>query len=580
MIYIRQIFLLPILSLFIFSACAAPTVTKKEAPLMIKPTVTEKKPEIPGNAYYYYMQSHIDQRHNDNAAAVDNLKKAISLDPKSDFLQKELISLYLISENNEKALSIVENMLEDDPENVDALLIMGSIKHKMHDMDAAIAAYKKAVSLDPERKNAFLNLGGMYMDTKDWPKAQNIFESYVEKYPNDYTGHFFLGKTLVQIGDIEKAEAEFNRTIELEPALEEPRFELLNIYKQVRTSDSTSADRIESLFYEILNRNPDNIKAVLEFSLFLIDHGEGLRADVILENTLQNEEAIPEIIQYLIKTYMNEQGYGSVVKLGERILIQIPDNSDLNYLVGLAYHEMEIFDAALKCFNKVSPDSGFYRNAVIHTAYVYQRRGDTKEALKTLEDASQIKPDDSELLLYIGSFYEELNDYANAAKAYEKGISIDSENAPMFFRLGVVLDKLGDKDGTIEKMKKVIALDPNHANALNYLGYTYAEMGINLEAAKTLIIRATTLKPDDGYILDSLGWVYYKMGDFEKALEFLMKAVKIVPSDPVILEHLGDVNIKLGDKKTAKEYYLKSMDNQKEDAEKLKNKLKELFPDD
>ncbi|CAD7782784.1 MAG: Photosystem I assembly protein Ycf3 [Candidatus Methanoperedenaceae archaeon GB50] len=115
------------------------------------------------------------------------------------------------------------------------------------------------------------------------------------------------------------------------------------------------------------------------------------------------------------------------------------------------------------------------------------------------------------------------------------------------------------KDMCIKEMRQTISLDPNHAEALNYLGYTYAEMGENLEEAERLIKRALEIKPEDGYIIDSLGWVYYQRGEYKKALEILKKAHKLASKDPIITEHLGDVYSKNGLYQEALKYYRQAL---------------------
>jgi Tfp pilus assembly protein PilF len=128
----------------------------------------------------------------------------------------------------------------------------------------------------------------------------------------------------------------------------------------------------------------------------------------------------------------------------------------------------------------------------------------------------------------------------------------------------------------MDAMRKVISLDPKHSNALNYLGYTYADLGKNLDEAERLILEALKHKPNDGYITDSLGWVYYKKGEYEKALEYLQKAIGIVPDDPIMLEHLGDAYLKLNDKTNALKFYKKSLKHKEKDKEELEKKIREL----
>jgi Tfp pilus assembly protein PilF len=117
---------------------------------------------------------------------------------------------------------------------------------------------------------------------------------------------------------------------------------------------------------------------------------------------------------------------------------------------------------------------------------------------------------------------------------------------------------------------------------LNYLGYTYADLGQNLDEAERLIKEALKYKPNDGYITDSLGWVYYKKGEFEKAIKYLTRAIELVPDDPIMLEHLGDAYLKVNDKANALKFYQKSLQKKEteKDKEALMKKIRELSGND
>ena len=125
-------------------------------------------------------------------------------------------------------------------------------------------------------------------------------------------------------------------------------------------------------------------------------------------------------------------------------------------------------------------------------------------------------------------------------------------------------------------MKEVLVLQPDHANALNYLAYTYADLGIHLDEAEKLVQKALALKPEDGYITDSLGWVYYKQGRYREALTYLLKAAELVKDDPTILEHVGDAYQKLGQKEKAIEFYRQSLKFRETDRDAVIEKIKLL----
>jgi len=133
---------------------------------------------------------------------------------------------------------------------------------------------------------------------------------------------------------------------------------------------------------------------------------------------------------------------------------------------------------------------------------------------------------------------------------------------------------MGQKERCLEYMRKAIEADPKHADALNWVGYTYAEEGIRLDEAEELIKRALEVKPNSGYIIDSLGWVYYKKGKLKEALFYLQKAHRLLPDDPTITEHLGDVFLKMGDEGKALELYRRAMDLKPTDEQKKKIQMK------
>jgi tetratricopeptide (TPR) repeat protein len=134
-------------------------------------------------------------------------------------------------------------------------------------------------------------------------------------------------------------------------------------------------------------------------------------------------------------------------------------------------------------------------------------------------------------------------------------------------------------DDMVAALNNAIRINPKHADALNYLGYSYADKGIHLKEALSLIQRAYDLKPDSGYILDSLGWVYYKLGKYQEALKYLNNSIQSVNDDPVLFEHIGDVNEAMGNDKAALDAWEKSLKyHEKEEGvkERVEEKIKKL----
>jgi tetratricopeptide (TPR) repeat protein len=173
----------------------------------------------------------------------------------------------------------------------------------------------------------------------------------------------------------------------------------------------------------------------------------------------------------------------------------------------------------------------------------------------------------------LSSILETRKEHDKAIKAVREGLLHEEKNIELLFRLGVLLDKAGDKDACIREMRKIIEIDPDHAEALNYIGYTYAEKGIRLDEAMELIQRAIELKPDSGFILDSLGWVYFGKGEYEQAVHYLEKALELTPDDPTINEHLADAYLKQEEYTKALDYYKKALSLNHPEEETVKKKI-------
>ena len=169
-------------------------------------------------------------------------------------------------------------------------------------------------------------------------------------------------------------------------------------------------------------------------------------------------------------------------------------------------------------------------------------------------------------------------DYAAGIKVLDAARQVEPDNVDVLYELGVLYEKNKDTDKALQCMEQVLRLNPDQANALNFIGYTWAEKGTNLDKAEEMIKKALTLKPGDGYIQDSLGWLYYQKGDYKRAADELTKAHQRVPDDPVIAEHVGDAYLKLGDRAQATEFLEKALklDTKGERKQILEEKLKGL----
>ncbi len=532
------------------------------------------------NHYYYYTAAQFQKQKGNIDNAIFYMKMAIKKDSESSFLKKELAFLYMNQNSYEEALALIEEMLGKDPEDLEALIFVGNIRMYLKQKDKAKNIYEKVLSLEPKKKNIYLFLGSIYFEAGEYEKALQVYGKMVKNFPESYTGYFFLGKTHAKINNYEDAEKEFRKTLDIEPMLLEPRFELLKIYKERDHETATEAniEKIIQLYMEILKHYPDDTRANMELGIFYYKKGYKEKAETIFNTLADRSLNDRDIAGKIIFHFIDHKKFDEAIIVLKGILKKIPESSDINYLAGAAYDGSKNYTMALNHFKRVKEDSKFFESATIYISYIYKNLDKPNKAVEHLKNAIERVPENPEFFFHLGYCYEELDDYVNAEEILKQGIEKSPENSKLLFRLGVVYDKWGKKNESIEQMKKVVGIDPQDAHALNYLGYTYLELDLNLEEAERLIRKANELEPKDGYITDSLGWLFYKKSQFQEALATLEKAISLVPDDPIILEHLGDVYMKMNNQEKALEFYKRALSGKKKDMEALIKKIKELPP--
>jgi Flp pilus assembly protein TadD len=207
--------------------------------------------------------------------------------------------------------------------------------------------------------------------------------------------------------------------------------------------------------------------------------------------------------------------------------------------------------------------------------YLYSKLDRDEDAIGLYREILSFEQKKPDVYVSLAVTYIHKEDYRAAEAVLKDALSRFKDNEDLLFNLAIVCEKEKRFAEMEAYLRKLIEINPDHANALNYLGYSYAEKGIHLEEAQALIQRAVALKPDNGYILDSLGWVFFKSGNTEEGLKTLLKAAELVKDDPTVFEHIGDVYHAMNVKDKAIEYWKKAIEfDKKGEDEGLKERVK------
>jgi tetratricopeptide (TPR) repeat protein len=237
------------------------------------------------------------------------------------------------------------------------------------------------------------------------------------------------------------------------------------------------------------------------------------------------------------------------------------------------------YQDAIATYDKIPQGTPLQSAIDIRKAFNLNSLEKTDEAKAILERLAAKDPNDVRPLEALGNIYRARKQYAEAVTYFTRAIAVlgkpDNRHWGYYYARGTAYERLKKWPAAEADLKRALAMAPDQPLILNYLGYSWVDQGKHLKDGMRLIEKAVQLKPDDGYIVDSLGWAHFKRGDFKEAVRYLERAVEIKPEDPTLNDHLGDAFWKVGREREARFQWNQalSLAPEPEDAEKIKAKI-------
>jgi tetratricopeptide (TPR) repeat protein len=233
-------------------------------------------------------------------------------------------------------------------------------------------------------------------------------------------------------------------------------------------------------------------------------------------------------------------------------------------------------DIAASALTRVSSDSPYYNNARLLHAWLLLDVGEQDEAVTIARAAAETG--DPRARRALADMYTKLDNYAEAEPIYSALIAADDDNWRLYFSRGAARERTGRWQEAEVDLRRALELAPQQPEVLNYLGYSWIDRGENVQEGMALIERAVALRPDSGAILDSLGWGYYRLHDYARAVQYLERAVELEPADPTLNDHLGDVYWRLGRRIEARFQWRRALTLSPDDAAPIQAKLEHGLP--
>ncbi len=561
--------LLPAVALWTVSC----TPGKEVRPSMRQPVVVEEEESVDSAcSYFYYLWGKSAENDDKYDEALEAYEKVLLCDRNSTYVMRDLAFLLIKMGRNEEGSLWLQKIIEKDPSNIEDRSILARLYTGMGKVNEAVQVYKTilAIRQDPQ---TLLMLGKLYARNRQYEQAQEVLTRLLEQDGDSYLAHYYLGQLYLELRLFDKAIASYKNALRLNWS-SRLALELAELLEQEKKNEQAVA-----VYRRIIEQYPLDERARLRLAnLYLSMEQSGEALEVLREfrelsgDSRKTDFAISRLL-------MVKGDYEGAIGILKEMLEAEPDLFTSRYMLALAYYQNDDFSAAQRQLNKIPPEAHEFENSILLRVKILQDEDNRAEAITLLENmvnnASTAK---MPFYLALASLYHEEGDTDKAVNLLDNALIEYKENVDFVFEYGLLLERIGEPQKAMAMMQDVLRLEPHHSAALNYIGYSWADQGINLDEALKYIEEAVSLKPEDGYIRDSLGWVYFKLGDLERARLELERSLQLVDSDSIIFEHLGDVYRHEKNFEKAREVYEKALELIKDDDRKeaVRQKLRDI----
>lgn len=506
----------------------------------------------------------------------------LKLKPEDLFLKKKLVVEFIrqgnLAEAKELLEGVVDKEIKDDPTM--ALVLAGVYTADSQSTEAR-KVYQNILKHHPENEEACVFLAKNYSGAGTYKKAFKLLRTCEKRLPKAAIFPYYRGKIYLSQDNFKKARVEFKHALKVDPNYHQAALALgLMLEEKQKYSQAIkhyreylNSDESEKESFTILSRLVQLMFAAKQYKE-VIPYAEKL---VYLD---------PEDVNLKVRLgilYSDVKRVDEAIEMFKEVLVVVPSSDKVLYYLGSLYQQTGKLENSIETFLKIPEESSLFHDGTLQVAQMLQAMAVHDQSEKweekffsfINEGIEKHEPIKVDLSLLKASYLEGEFKVSQAADTMEKVKEHKNFDESHYYYLASLYDKLKKRDQAIAIVRKILNKNPENAHALNFLGYTLLEGDENLEEAFSLISKAVSLRPDDGYILDSLGWYHFKTGDYQKALKKTLQARKLVDDDVVISKHLALIYKKLNDVANARKYYLEALRHCRYDSEK-QEVIKEL----
>jgi len=502
----------------------------------------------------------------DYRAAADYFARAMMQDPTNPALMENAVMAYVGLGQVDRAVAVARRLLTLGVDSQVANMALLADQIKRENFEQALDDLAAEQSIGPlvdGLLKAWAQLGMGRMS-----EALETFDEVSASQGIEVFGLYHKALALAAVGDFESADEILSGRAE--GALQLTRRGVV-AFAQVLSQLERNADAIDLLdqsFNGDLDPALTQIRAELE------------AGKVLPFTAIRNAKDGAAEVFLVVAGALNGEAQDSYTLLYSRLAEFLrPDHVDAILLSAALLERLERFELATETYNRIPRDDPAFDAAELGRADALRKSGKTEAAIEVLEQLTRSRPDNPSVFITLGDTLRGLERYEEASKVYDSAIALLGEPQRgqwlVYFARGITHEREDRWDQAEADFRVALNLNPGQPQVLNYLGYSFVEKGINLDEALEMIEQAVAANPDSGYIVDSLGWVQFRLGQYSDAVGNLERATELEPVDPIVNDHLGDAYWAVGRKIEAEFQWKRalSFDPEEEDATRIRRKL-------
>jgi len=494
---------------------------------------------------------------------------------------------YELSDKQDRALQEFVKAAQADPGSEELVVDVAQTLLQAKKFDQAEAVLQKACAQPKPAAMVFSQLGLVHLLTGHTNAAIEVNQAGIKRLPNSSVCYLNLFHLLAQTGRT----AEAAKLVDQAAAVRQPDADFLvdlaELYRArdrvLKSTNTTSKVKAIAALDGAASQNPTNFVVLSKMAESYARLGEAKKAaDVFLKLGQQFPE-LPNLRERLAELFMRGGDTKKAAEQLEGIIRKNPTNPQAYYFLGAIAHEEKRFKDAADYYRKTLLLDPHFEQVYYDLALSQVASDQPKEALEVLDKAQKQFGQ-----TFVGEFvsalaWGHLKDYTNALRHYTAAEVVaeatDTNRLThlFYFQYGAAFERVGRLVEAEKYLRKCLEMSPDFGEALNYLGYMWADKGTNLTEARVMIEKALKQEPKNGAFLDSLGWVLFRQGHVAEALGYIQQAVDLTPEpDATLFEHLGDIQAALHESAKAREAWEKSL--KLEPNPEIRKKLERLRP--